>query len=318
MTFPVELPQQSYARANTKLADFTVAPGFDLANAGAMAWISQLAYETRFPEKVETVRKDWGLSSIVPHEKSSNSTLSLTDTNGFVATGWGATIVAFTGTDPLEVKDWLTDLRAARSPDDDTHTGFREGVDAVWQRLASVIRNRDTAHRRLFIVGHSLGGALAAIAARRLLREEPSAEIAGVYTFGMPRCGGEQFARAYEPLLGPKTYRFVHGDDAVPTLPPSNFGYRHVGRLMQCPQGGTYRGVRLADAPSDEPRLLKSALAAIGHGFGMFEDIIFAGQLPAPTQPDLLGVFLSLLEPSIGDHVPSRYLHALGFELADR
>ena len=318
MTFPVELPPQSYARANTKLAGFTAASGFDLATAGAMAWLSQLAYETRSPEKVEAVRKDWGLSAIVALGNSPNAPLSLIDTNGFVATGWGATIVCFTGTDPLKVENWLTNVCAELSPDDDAHTGFQEGVDAVWPRLLSAIRDRDAEHRRLFIVGHSLGGALAAIAARRLLREQPSAEIAGVYTFGMPRCGGERFGRAYEPSLGPRTYRFVHGDDGVATLPPSDLGYRHVGRLIRCPHAGSFQGVGPGDTPSDNPGFTQSALSGVRHGVEMLEDFVLRGQLPPPTQPDLLGFFFRFLEPSIGDHISSAYLHALGFDPAAR
>ena len=315
MTFPVELPPQSYACANAGFAGFIAASGFDLATAGAMAWMSQLAYETRFPETVETVRKGWGLSSIVALGNPPNAPPSLTDTNGLVATGWGATTVSFAGTDPLKVENWLTNVRAALSRDDDTHTGFQEGVDAVWPRILSAIRDRDGEHRRLFIVGHSLGGALAAIAAKRLLREQPSAEIAGVYTFGMPRCGGEQFARAYEPLLGARTYRFVRGDDGVATLPPSDLGYRHVGRLISCPHDGAFLGGRLADAPSDKPGFSQSALSGIGHGLEMLKDTFLRGRLPPPTQPNPLGFFFRFLEPSIGDHISSSYLHALGFDL---
>jgi len=318
MTFPVELPPRSYARANAKLAGRIAASGFDFATAGAMAWLSQLAYETRFPATVEAARKGWGLSSIVALGNPPGAPLSLMDTNGFVATGWGATIVAFTGTDPLKVENWLTDVRAELSRDDDTHTGFQEAVDGVWPRMLPAIRDRDEEHRRLFIVGHSLGGALAAIAARRLLREEPSAEIAGVYTFGMPRCGGERFARAYEPLLGLKTYRFVHGDDGVATLPPSDLGYRHVGRLIECPHDGTFLGAGPADAQSDKPGFSESALSGIGDGLETLEDIFLRGRLPPRTQPDLLGFFFRFLEPSIGDHISSAYLHAFGFDLEDR
>ena len=37
--------------------------------------------------------------------------------------------------------------------------------------------------------------------------------------------------------------------------------------------------------------------------------------VPAPTQPGLLGRLYRWLPPSIGDHLPSRYLRALGFDL---
>jgi hypothetical protein len=36
------------------------------------------------------------------------------------------------------------------------------------------------------------------------------------------------------------------------------------------------------------------------------------GQLPPPAQPGALGKFYALLPPAIGDHLPARYLRALG------
>jgi triacylglycerol lipase len=305
MTFPVELPTGSYLDA--PLARATLASGYGFETARALAWLSQLAYETRDHDKVADVLKAWGLA-LVARLKSPAGVPGLTDTDGLVVSGWGATIIAFTGTDPLVAKDWLTDFRATLSPDD-IHAGFQAGVDAVWAQVLSALGQRGDSGERLFITGHSLGGALAAVTAHRLSRQIPAVEVDAVYTFGMPRCGGERFFGRYESLLGARTYRFVHGDDVVPTLLQAQF--RHVGRLLQCPHGGLFQGLRPPDTASDEPRLAGSAGRTVRRTFAA----IISMMVPASTQPGLLGWLYRWLPPSIGDHLPSRYLRALGFDL---
>ncbi|MGH7128824.1 MAG: alpha/beta fold hydrolase, partial [Planctomycetaceae bacterium] len=98
--------------------------------------------------------------------------------------------------------------------------------------------------RRLFLTGHSMGGALATLAAARL--DSIGAHISGVYTFGSPRVGDRAFAQAYHKRLGHVTYRYRNNNDVFTLLPPAApawlrslcklrrvpGGYRHVGRLM--------------------------------------------------------------------------------------
>jgi triacylglycerol lipase len=310
MSFPVELPFRSYCRAN--LANLTVASGYDLETARAMAWLSQLAYETRDEGKVRDVLREWRLSPVTFIKDPSGSS-GLTDTNGLVVDGWGARIIAFTGTDPLKLKDWLTDARTGLSSKN-IHEGFDAGFEAVRSQVEAAIRDCADGLKRLLITGHSLGGALAGVAANSL-RDNRQTEIDGVYTFGMPRCGGEFFAAAYEGSLGARTYRFVHGADVVPTLPPSTLGklrFSHVGRLLKCPHGGSFQeGTQPPDGPSDEPQFAGSARQAISDIFAEVTSMV----LPRPTQPGLLGRLYSWLPPSIGDHLPSRYLRAFGDDL---
>jgi triacylglycerol lipase len=75
--------------------------------------------------------------------------------------------------------------------------------------------------RQLWLTGHSLGGALAMLAANELFSraERGAAPIAGVYTFGQPRVGNAGFRDAYDTLLKGRTFRIVHGDDVVPRIP---------------------------------------------------------------------------------------------------
>ncbi|KAH7708821.1 Protein F25A2.1, partial [Aphelenchoides avenae] len=78
------------------------------------------------------------------------------------------------------------------------------------------------------VTGHSLGGALASLAAGSLAQQGiyPSANIR-LYTFGQPRTGNVAYAQAIEHLV-PEAYRVVHSHDIVPHVPPQGFeGYRH-------------------------------------------------------------------------------------------
>ena len=71
----------------------------------------------------------------------------------------------------------------------------------------------------LFMAGHSLGAALALLAATR---RAPTA----VYTYGCPRVGNAAFAAQ---LANVAVHRIVHGQDVVTAVPPEILGFRHVG-----------------------------------------------------------------------------------------
>lgn len=99
------------------------------------------------------------------------------------------------------------------------------------------IAARPNTEQALFFTGHSLGGALALIAAERAARDPAvNARATGVYVFGCPRAGGDAFFNSYTPLFGDSTFRLVHGSDIVATVPPAGL-FRHVGRPIQCDSG---------------------------------------------------------------------------------
>ncbi|XXX72335.1 lipase family protein [Sorangium sp. So ce134] len=86
----------------------------------------------------------------------------------------------------------------------------------------------------LYITGHSLGGALAVLAAA-ILHLDPGLEylrqkLRGVYTFGQPMVGYEDFAKFCGKQFGNKTFRHVYGKDIVPRQPPRSTGrFMHFG-----------------------------------------------------------------------------------------
>lgn len=309
MSILVELPERLY-QPDAFAAFKPVAP-FNLGTARAMAWMSQLAYETRHPDKIESICKLWELHlrHIIANTKTRE--LPLVHTRGIVVEGRGATIVAFAGTDPLVPANWLTDfnvglnvgINAGVTPGP-VHRGFEMAFDAVSDQVTQALADRG-GEEPVLVTGHSMGAALAVIAAERLLSDEGMRATA-VYAFGMPRVGDEDFALRYNDTLGAATYRLVHGEDIVATVPPSRFGFRHVGRLMRSPRAGHFADKSPALEFSDDPPFVNSLVTGLQQGL---RDL-FALQ-PQPTfRDDALGRMSGLLAPPIADHLPDRYWHA--------
>jgi triacylglycerol lipase len=300
MSILVELPLELYNRK--AFADFKPVADFDLGTARAMAWMSQLAYETAHPDKIATICDAWDLRRPRIIASPPGAGLPVVSTRGIVAEGHGATILAFAGTDPLVPANWFTDFDVKVSPDN-VHRGFEAGAAAVWDQVRDALAGR--AEPTLLITGHSLGAALAAVTANRVLLDL-ALRPAAVYGFGMPRAGGQEFAARYNDTLGAITYRLMHGEDIVASVPPSRLGFRHVGRLMRCARAGTFSGAPAADCTDDRPFM---ASLVTGLRQGLLD--LFAGRLQPTFRDDTLGRLSGFLAPPIADHLPDRYCHAL-------
>jgi hypothetical protein len=74
------------------------------------------------------------------------------------------------------------------------------------------------------VTGHSLGGAVATLAAAYL---RASGTAVSLYTYGSPRVGNAAFADFVSAQPGGEI-RVTHLDDPVPKLPPLLFDYRHT------------------------------------------------------------------------------------------
>jgi hypothetical protein len=301
MTFFVQLPIGSYP--DELPSAFGQGSIFDYTAAQALMWLSQLSYEQDVT--IDAVLARWKLQPLAHLHSPAEGPASDTATQGFVCRRDGTIIVAFAGTDPGMVKTVLTDAETA--PDDrGVHPGFRRALDAVWTQLraAAVLPGGD----RLFVTGHSLGGALAVLAAFRL-RGEAGINAEAVYTFGLPRVGGAKFGAIYEPILGFRTFRLVNGNDPVPSVPPSLLGFRHVGRSLFCPHAGTFDPESVPAASLDDlPTFVK---VETGHVFSIVRDML-RGRWPVPAQPGILGWLYGVLPGGLTDHMPARYLRALG------
>lgn len=100
------------------------------------------------------------------------------------------------------------------------HRGFRTALDHMWEAVEAALERIDLP---IFYAGHSLGGAMAVLAASR---RPPVA----TYTFGCPRVGNEAFAEAHSHL---PFYRTVNNRDLVTRVPPlaKILGFKHFGEV---------------------------------------------------------------------------------------
>jgi hypothetical protein len=107
--------------------------------------------------------------------------------------------------------------------------------------------------------------------------------------------------------LGTNTYRLVHGNDLVPTVPPPP-GFRHVGRMKQCESEGRFDAQPPNSSPDDDgPQhsgsSFSSALVELG--------AVATRQRLNLLAPSLLENFIEFLPRGIRDHVPTKYLQAV-------
>ncbi len=127
--------------------------------------------------------------------------------------------------------DWLQDAQAM--PVEGTnlpglvHTGFCNALDDLWPAIASWNLG---ATPRLYVTGHSKGGAVAHLAACRLANI--GIPVTEVYSFAAPRAGNGAFVAAFNKII-PACWRFEYQDDLVPHLPPETGGWlAHLGNFQ--------------------------------------------------------------------------------------
>ena len=100
------------------------------------------------------------------------------------------------------------------------HRGFKNALDDIWDELSLHLEKLKRKGLKIWFGGHSLGGALATLAAHRFTH------AAGAYTYGSPRVGDRDFRNLYDIA----TYRIINNSDIVAKVPPGGY-YRHVGEI---------------------------------------------------------------------------------------
>ena len=185
------------------------------------------------------------------------------DTQGFVARQEDAVFVSFRGTEPINVDDWLSDVnfhqrKLHASVPGLVHGGFALALEEIMQPMLDAVVELSGGDRtRLFVTGHSMGGALAVLAAA-LLRFEAGRNVAAVYTYGQPRVGDPEFSSAFDTILGDVTFRYVNDLDIVPHVPPA----RLPGRpLLRAPVSATDLLRTLENVPRDVLEALGAVIA---------------------------------------------------------
>jgi triacylglycerol lipase len=143
--------------------------------------------------------------------------------------------LTFRGTD--EVADWLDNINAFSTKElfGEFHRGFWKSVEDVWQPLMEELAVCQARKKRpLFITGHSLGGAMATIAAARFIQQDRP--FTSVYTFGQPRALTRDTARIFNIECKDRYFRFHNNNDFVTRVPARLMGYSHIGSYLYISQ----------------------------------------------------------------------------------
>jgi len=140
--------------------------------------------------------------------------------------------IVFRGTQGFE--DVKTDIDEIRSelylgnPEIKVHTGFLTQFNSIKQQLFETIQEHKTTLTTIHFSGHSLGAALATLAAgyfSPLIRLDNNIRIV-CHTIGCPRLGNKGFVKWWADKVD-ESYRILNKHDPVPLVPVNPF-YTHI------------------------------------------------------------------------------------------
>lgn len=160
--------------------------------------------------------------------------------------------VAFEGTEPLSILSILHDVESIQIPVPDVlekalplgskvFFGFIDAYQAVARPVFDNLKRLMKEHNeeRVTVIGYSLGGAMATLAAAEYQYLLPNG-VRHVFTFGLPRVGNPTFATGIDKLLKGKFYYVVNGRDWVPHMPPRDGAFSHPsGQIWINPSGSS-------------------------------------------------------------------------------
>lgn len=172
-------------------------------------------------EKLKRALEQVGLSLVEP--------LSANATQAFVASNSKIAVLSFRGTEADRMKDIRADAKATQATcptGQRVHSGFMQQYDDISSDLQTALDRPEVKGKPLFITGHSLGGAVATIAARRLDVER---QLAACYTFGSPRVGTESWVGQIKTPI----YRIVNSADPVPIVPFSGTAIFFLAKALR-------------------------------------------------------------------------------------
>jgi hypothetical protein len=288
--------------------DSLVADRFSWNTALSLALASQLSYDN--PQTVTDVALNlWRLQSC--------QFIEADDTQCFVASSADAAFVAFRGTESLG--DWLGNLNTISTTRSygRVHRGFLGAFEVVDLRLRAALTRLD--RPEILLTGHSLGGALATVAAAEWQGHLP---ISWIYSFGQPAVGKGSFRSFFDQHYAGKFIRFVNDDDIIARVPPT---FHHVGSLFHFDAAGDLQnGPGLLDLEAATGGALPGTSASAGPP--MLTEVQFdhlRAQLldrraqsrmsgfESLSRPELEGLF-----PSVSDHSLDTYIAKIAAKAA--
>ncbi len=210
--------------------------GYDPQNALSLARLSELAYENEATIYAQLTQSGF------PEQHFFNNAGS--GTQGFIAANEQNLVIVFRGTEMTKIKDLITDakIKLIPGPFGQVHRGFEAALDSVWAEVLQKITEFQHNQQAIWIAGHSLGGALATLAASQLLAaNKPFHQLCN---FGCPRVGDAEFASNMNQLAQGRCFRVRNNNDIVTRIPVAGlffYRYRHIEKLIYFDSDGNRR-----------------------------------------------------------------------------
>lgn len=143
-------------------------------------------------------------------------------------------VLSFQGSE--NIQNWIENIKITKTKRNMTcsgcqvHAGFYDCWKSLAAPMLAELHRLQASHSgaKVYVTGHSLGGAVAMLAAYEL-QYENNVTVDGVYTFGQPRVGNKAFHDFYNGGSPRVTWRLTHWHDPVPHLPLESMGFTHIG-----------------------------------------------------------------------------------------
>ncbi len=231
---------------------------FDVSGTGysmlAATWMSELAALAYWDAPLVTPQLSrWGFERIAEFKDAG------TETRAFLAARGGVLVLSFRGTSGF--RNVVSDVRVRRVrvdwADGRLHEGFVSASDTVWLPILAALRAPHARGKDIWVTGHSLGAALAQLTALRL--SKAGYRVRGVYTYGTPRVGDQDFAADYDRQLGAQSFPHVNARDVVARVPPVALGFRAAASASIRQFTGSGHEMRLQPGEPSETALSTGA-----------------------------------------------------------
>jgi triacylglycerol lipase len=190
------------------------------------------------------------------------------DINGaqaYLLTNGTITVLSFRGTEVTEKSDVLADLKAGKNIEacgGKVHVGFKGEINKLWPSITAAL---ETNPGNVYVTGHSLGAAMATIAASRM-----QDRVTALVTFGSPRVGDKEFVKS----LTVDHYRVQNNCDDVTKVPFKVMGFEHHGTHKYMNFHGEFRDLTPWQQIKDMARSRLKARAKGQKYIGVFDHMM--------------------------------------------
>lgn len=213
----------------------TVSPYKTTLDQGNAYWMARLSKEVykKVSDDNQLPNEDKILTSIKNNDEKFRSVFGVDNNSAQAALieHEEYLCMVFRGTNELE--DWLDNINAFSTNElfGEFHRGFFNSVEDVWLKLDTRCKELQKENKRpIFFAGHSLGGAMATIAAAKYIHED--IPFTSVYTFGQPRALTRKTSQFFNLECKGRYFRFHNNNDIVTRVPARLMGYSHVGTYL--------------------------------------------------------------------------------------